>query len=116
MVLVRVLDGRVLSVGTARLGPHTGHMATDTRTTTFVTGAAGLMGSELVKVLVVRRHRVFGLTDSVEAAERVRRAGAVPVMGDLLEPGPWQDEAAADWVFHLPPHAVHGQRMSRRRA
>ena len=37
-------------------------------------------------------------------------------MGDLLEPGPWQDEAAADWVFHLPPHAVHGRRVTRRRA
>ena len=85
-------------------------MATDTRATTFVTGAAGFIGSELVKVLVARRHRVFGLTDSAEAAERVRRAGGVPVMGDLLEPGSWQDEAAADWVFHLPPHAVHGPR------
>ena len=37
-------------------------------------------------------------------------------MGDLLEPGPWQDEAAADWVFHLPPHAVDGPRVTRRRA
>jgi hypothetical protein len=71
---------------------------------------------ELVKVLVARRHRVFGLADSVEAAERVRRAGGVPVMGDLLEPGPWQDEAAADWVFHVPPHPVDGPRVTRQRA
>jgi nucleoside-diphosphate-sugar epimerase len=91
-------------------------MATDTRATTFVTGAAGFIGSELVKLLVARRHRVLGLADSVEAAERVRRAGAVPVMGDLLEPGPWQDEAAADWVFHLVPHSVHGPRVTWRRA
>ncbi len=91
-------------------------MATDTRATTFVTGAAGFIGSELVKLLVARRHRVFGLTDSVEAAERVRRAGGVPVMGHLLEPGPWQDEAAAEWVFHLPPHDVYGPRVTRRRA
>jgi nucleoside-diphosphate-sugar epimerase len=27
----------------------------------------------------------------------------MPVMGDLLTPGRWQDEAAADWVFHLQP-------------
>ena len=46
----------------------------------------------------------------------MRRAGAVPVMGDPLEPGPWQDEAAADWVFHLQTHAVDGSRMGRRRA
>jgi nucleoside-diphosphate-sugar epimerase len=91
-------------------------MATDTRATTFVTGAAGFIGSALVKLLVARRHHVFCLTDSLEAAERVRRAGGNPVMGSLLEPGPWQDEAAADWVFHLPPHAVHGRRLTRGRA
>ena len=91
-------------------------MATDTRATTFVTGAAGFIGSALIKVLVARHHRVFGLTDSPEAAERVRRAGGVPVMGHLLRPGPWQDEAAADWVFHLPPHGVDGPRLTRGRA
>ena len=37
-------------------------------------------------------------------------------MGNLPEPGPWQDEAAADWVFHLPPRAVDGPRVTRRRA
>ena len=107
---------RVLSVGTDVFGQHTGYMATDTRATTFVTGAAGFIGSELVKLLVARHHRVFGLANSVEAAERVRRAGGVPVMGDLLEPGPWQDEAAADWVFHVLPHPVCGRRVTRRRA
>ena len=84
--------------------------------TAFVTGAAGFIGTELVKVLVGRGHQVFGLTQCAEAAQRVRRAGAVPVMGDLLEPGPWQDEAAADWVFHLPPHLMRGPRVTRRRA
>lgn len=91
-------------------------MATATRATTFVTGAAGFIGSALVRLLVARRHRVFGLADSVEAAARVRQAGAVPVIGDLLEPGPWQDEAAADWVFHLVPHPVCGPRVTWRRA
>ena len=86
------------------------------RPTTFVTGAAGFIGTELVKLLVARGHQVFGLARSLEAAQRVRRAGAVPVMGDLLEPGQWQDEAAADWVFHLPPHPCGGRRVTRRRA
>jgi len=106
----------VLSVGAAWLAPHTGGMPTSTRATSFVTGAAGFIGSELVKVLVARRHRVFGLINSAEAAARVRRAGGVPVIGDLLEPGPWQDEAAADWVFHVPPHVAYGLRLTRRRA
>jgi hypothetical protein len=42
----------------------------------------------------------------------VRRAGATAVIGDLLEPGQWQDEAAADWVFHLPPHPRDGVRLT----
>ena len=107
---------RVLSVGAASFTDHTGPMATKTRATTFVTGAAGFIGSELVKVLVARRHRVFGLTDSLEGAERVRRTGGVPVIGHLLEPGPWQDQTAADWIFHIPPHSVNGPRVTRRRA
>jgi nucleoside-diphosphate-sugar epimerase len=91
-------------------------MPVDTAKTTFITRAAGFIGTELVKVLKDRGHQVFGLTQSLEAAERVRRAGAVAVMGDLREPGPWQDEAAADWVFHLPPHPVRGPRVTRKRA
>jgi nucleoside-diphosphate-sugar epimerase len=90
-------------------------MATETRASTFVTGAGGFIGSELVKALVERRHQVFALTDSIEAAERVRRAGALPVIGDLFEPGPWQDQAAADWVFHVPPSVLPGTRVTRRR-
>ena len=92
-------------------------MAIDAGATTFFTGAAGFIGTALVKVLVARGHRVFGLTPCMEAAEHVRRAGAIPVMGDLLEPGQWQDEVAADWVFHLPPpHPTCAPRVTRRRA
>jgi nucleoside-diphosphate-sugar epimerase len=83
--------------------------------TTFITGAGGFVGTELIKVLVAQGHQVVGLTQSVEAAQRVRRAGAVPVMGNLLEPGQWQDEAAADWVFHLPPQ-THFRRIAPRHA
>jgi len=77
-------------------------MAGDALATTFVTGADGFLGAELVNVLVAGGHQVFALARSIEAAESVRRAGATPIMGDLLVPGRWQDEAAADWVFHLP--------------
>jgi len=91
-------------------------MAVGAGATTFVTGATGLIGTELVKLLVARGHQVVGLTYSREAAERVRRAGAMAVMGDLREPGQWQDEAPADWVFHLPPHPLNGSRVTRRRA
>ena len=91
-------------------------MAGDTAATTFITGADGFVGRALVKILVARGHQVFGLTQTAEAAERMRRAGAVPVVGNLLETGQWQDEASADWVFHIPPHPVSELRVTRKRA
>jgi nucleoside-diphosphate-sugar epimerase len=84
--------------------------------TTFITAADGFIGSELVKVLTGRGHPVLGLAGSVEAAARLRHVGATPVMGDLRVPGQWQDEAAAEWVFHLPPHPSSGSRAGRKRA
>ena len=95
---------------------HTGDMTSHPGATAFVTGAAGFLGTELVQVLRAQGHHVFGLTPSMEAAQRLRRAGAVPVIGDLLEPGQWQDEASAGWVFHLPPDPWCGPRVTRRRA
>jgi nucleoside-diphosphate-sugar epimerase len=77
-------------------------MAGHTRAVAFITGADGFIGTELVKVLVARGHQVFGLAPSVAAAQRVRRAGAVPVMGDLLVPASGRTRPASDWVFHLP--------------
>lgn len=90
-------------------------MTTGTRATAFVTGAAGFIGTGLVKALVARRHRVFGLVNSAEATARLRRAGGVPILGDLLEPGAWQDEVSTDWVFHVAPPAVPGRRATARR-
>ena len=91
-------------------------MAIEGGATAFVTQPRGFIGTELVKVLVARGHQVLALTKSLDAAERVRRAGATPVMGDLLTPGQWQDEAAADWVFHLPAHSFNGRRVTWARA
>src|SRR5215218_33338 len=81
---------RVLWVVTGFAALHTRRMPGNTGITAFVTGAAGLVGTELVKVLVARGHRVLGLTPSFEGAEDMRRAGAIPVIGDLLEAGRWQ--------------------------
>ena len=84
-------------------GVRTRDMAGAAGVTAFVTEADGFIGGELVKILVAGGHQVFGLTKSLDARDRVRRAGATPVVGDLLTPGKWQDETTADWVFHLPP-------------
>ena len=87
---------------------HTGDMSEDARPTAFVSEADGIFGAELISALVARGHQVFALTRSVESARIVRGSGAVAVIGDLLTPGRWQDEAAADWVFHLPsPQPAH---------
>lgn len=84
-------------------------MAGSARGTAFVTGADTFLGTELTGLLVSRGHRVLALTRSLEGAETLRRIGAVPVMGDLLTPGRWQDEAAADWVLHLSPPPDRGR-------
>jgi nucleoside-diphosphate-sugar epimerase len=96
---------RELSLLPGALPLHTGHMANDARPTAFVTGASGFLGSELVRVLVARGYQVFGLARSVESTQHLRRASAIAIRGDLLVPGQWQDEAAAHWVFHIPPGA-----------
>lgn len=80
--------------------------------TVFVTGAGGFIGRELVTVLVDRGYQVFGLVRSAESARALRQTGATAVMGDLCVPGRWQDEAAADWVFHIPPATTAGLRAS----
>jgi nucleoside-diphosphate-sugar epimerase len=113
--IVRVLV-RVLWVVGRPLAGQTHLMTRESVATAFITGAGGFIGTELVKALIARGHEVFGLAPSAEAAERVSLAGGVPVLGDLLEPGQWQDEAAADWVFHLPPHPVWERRLTHTRA
>ena len=91
-------------------------MTYDTAATTFVTGAAGFIGTELVKELAGRGHHVLGLAGSADEALRLRQIGATAVMGDLLVPGSWQDEAGADWVFHLPPPESYPWRLTPNRA
>lgn len=109
------LVGVLSVVSTSPVG-HAVGMAGDARATTFVTGPDGLLGAELINVLVSRGYRVLALARSRVSAEAVRRLGATPVLGDLLTPGRWQDEAAADWVLHLPPQLVGCGHVLRTRA
>ena len=80
--------------------------------TAFITGADGFVGTALIRVLRGLGHPVFALARSSDAAEGLRSAGATPVIGDLLESGSWQDEAAADWVFHLPAYPRWNSRVN----
>ena len=107
---------RVLWLVGASSSAHTVQMKVEPRAKTFVTGASGFIGTALVKILAAAGHEVLGLARSVEGARRVRRAGGIVVMGDLLAPGPWQDQVSADWVFHLAPRLDCERHQSRRRA
>jgi nucleoside-diphosphate-sugar epimerase len=114
MYVRRTAAVRPLSVVGRAVVDDTAHMERNAGPTAFVTGAAGLIGTELVKVLVARGFQVFGLVRSRDAARHLRHAGAIAITGDLLVPGQWQDEAAADWVFHIPPCALAAPRFRRR--
>src|SRR5687768_2775050 len=81
-------------------------MSGEAAKTAFVTGATGFLGNELVRLLVARGCQVFALARSARSVESLRRLGASPVAGDLRQTGRWQDEAAADWVFHIPPYSA----------
>ncbi len=49
----------------------------------FVTGASGFIGGELVRQLVAMGHEVVGLVRTPDKANRLRAAGAEPIVGDV---------------------------------
>ena len=52
----------------------------------FVAGASGVIGRSLIPRLIAAGHEVTGTTRRPEAAERIRSAGAEPVLCDCLDP------------------------------
>ncbi|MUK00667.1 NAD-dependent epimerase/dehydratase family protein [Vibrio cholerae] len=68
----------------------------------FVTGASGWIGTALTSGLVAAGHEVRGLVRSEASAEKVRRVGVTPVMGDMSDHDLLVAEAAdADATAHL---------------
>ena len=68
----------------------------------LISGASGLLGSAVTGVLAMRGHKVIGLVDNTEGADIVKKAGGIPLMGDLLEGGQWCEEIkSADKVISL---------------
>jgi nucleoside-diphosphate-sugar epimerase len=67
----------------------------------FVTGGSGFIGGALVRRLCRDGHEVRALARSGRAEAQVAAAGAVPVAGDVVDQGPWQEEMrACDAVVH----------------
>jgi len=83
----------------------------------FVTGGSGFIGTVFVRYALAEGHRARVLTRSETSGERIRALGAEPVTGDLLQAGPWQDEAArAEGIVHLAQPETYGARVSKSRA
>ncbi len=68
----------------------------------FVTGAAGYIGSAVVKALVRAGHEVTGLVRSAEKETQLRKLRATPLRGDLKDPASYQAAAAEhDGIIHV---------------
>ncbi len=49
----------------------------------FVTGASGLVGKSIIKLLITENHEVFGLVRNDQAIKVLRELKVIPVKGDL---------------------------------
>lgn len=68
----------------------------------FVTGGTGRVGSRMLPRLVAQGHDVLAVARGEEAAERVKAAGAEPVLADLLDPDGYSAALRGrDAVVHL---------------
>jgi nucleoside-diphosphate-sugar epimerase len=68
----------------------------------FLTGATGRVGSRMLPRLVAQGHDVRAVARSEAAAERVKAAGAEPVLADLLDPNGYRAALRGrDAVVHL---------------
>ena len=85
--------------------------------TIFVTGGSGFIGSRFVHHALQNGRHIQALTRSEKSAEKMRALGAEPILGDMLQPGSWQEAAAqAQVVVHLAQPETYGTRITRERA
>jgi uncharacterized protein len=81
----------------------------------FVAGGTGFVGGRFVDAALAAGAELRVLTRNQAAAERLSAQGALPVMGDLLQPGDWQQEAAAcELAVYVAGPPTWGRRLSRR--
>lgn len=68
---------------------------------TFLTGATGFIGGAILDRLLREGQRVLTLVRQEEAARRVAAKGAIPILGDLLDPATYRDPLrSCDLLYH----------------
>jgi len=83
----------------------------------FISGATGLVGYAVLNKLQGAGHRVKGLAQDRKAAEMISKAGATPVIGDLMAPGPWSESVVdCDLIISASSPYRFGEPMSMREA
>jgi 2-alkyl-3-oxoalkanoate reductase len=71
----------------------------------FITGATGVLGKRVVKKLLESNHKVSALCRSETNVDQIRKAGAVPVSGNLFDRQEMISAAnGCDAIFHLATH------------
>jgi nucleoside-diphosphate-sugar epimerase len=58
----------------------------------FISGATGLVGYAALKRFTGAGHTVKGLVQDADSAKLIIKAGALPVIGDLMTPEPWAEQ------------------------
>ena len=67
-----------------------------------VTGGSGVVGTAVVRALVLARHEVSALARSEQSSSTIEALGAQPIAGDVLDPASLEQlVAGASWVFHV---------------
>ncbi|MGE0715011.1 MAG: NAD-dependent epimerase/dehydratase family protein [Alphaproteobacteria bacterium] len=73
--------------------------------TAFVTGGSGFVGGRLITLLAARGWQVRALARSAGAVASIRRAGAVPIRGDLTDAAALRvGMAGCEIAFHVAAH------------
>jgi nucleoside-diphosphate-sugar epimerase len=87
----------------------------NTKSHIFVAGGTGYIGSRFVEAASKTNHTLSVLTRNQSNAESLKKKGVDVVIGDLTEPGPWQEKAAAaDMAIYIAAPPTWGKKVTKK--